>query len=70
MFTFVTMTKQLMKVKSQLGSNAIGVSLNDDLGVPRRSPAGRGSTCEGGPINVVHVIFIICAHHDLLCSLI
>ena len=41
-------------------SNAIGVSLNDDLGVPRRSPAGRGSTCEGGPINVVHVIFIIC----------
>ena len=34
-----------------------------------RSPAARGSTCEGGPINAVHVIFIICAHHDLFCSL-
>ena len=45
-------------------------SLNDDLGVPKRSPAGRGPTCEGGPINVIHVIFIICAHHDLFCSLI
>ena len=49
-------------------SNTIGVSLNDDLGVPKRSPAGWGSTCEGGPINVVHIIFIICGHHDLfLC---
>ena len=26
------------------------VLLNDDLGVPRRFPAGRGSTCEDGPI--------------------
>ena len=39
----------------------------ESLGAP---PAGRGSACEGGPINVVHVIFIICAHHDLFCSLI
>ena len=44
--------------------------MNDDLGVPRRSPTGQGSTCEGGLINVVLVIFIICADHDLFCSLI
>ena len=45
--------------------NAMGVSLNDDLGVPRRSPAERGSTCEGGLINVVYefslfVLIMIC----------
>ena len=51
-------------------SNDIEVSLNDDLGVPRRSPARRGFTCEDGPINVVYVIFIICAHCGLFCSLI
>ena len=34
------------------------------------SLVGQGSTCEGGPINVIHVEFIIFAHHDLLCNLI
>ena len=55
---------------SALDSNAIGASLNDDVGVPGRSPTERGSTCEDGPINVVQVIFIICTHHDLFTNLI
>ena len=39
---------------------------NDNLVVPRPFPTGRGSIGKGGPINVVHVIFIIGTYHDFL----